>query len=197
MPFQNPQLTAPSLLTTETFTLRPITTDDAAIDHAAVMETKDDLRVWEQTGWPEEGFTVESNREDLVGMQQRHETGAAFSYTVLDPTGTTCLGCVYVMPHDATFLAKSDVTPVGTDRWEDVDAATYFWVRTSALAAGTDRTLLDALRTWFDHEWDLGPRVFVTHEDFAQQVALLERTDLTVRFHIVEPGKPGRYLAYG
>lgn len=33
-----------------------------------------------------------------------------------DPTGATCLGGVYVMPHDATFLTKSTMTPVSTDR---------------------------------------------------------------------------------
>lgn len=197
MPFQNHPLAPPATLTTETYTLRPITAQDAEIDHAAVMESRDYLRVWEQTGWPEEGFTVAANREDLVGMEQRHQDGAAYSYTVLDPSGTTCLGCVYVMPHDAAFLARSTVTPIGTDRWEDVDAATYFWVRKSALAAGTDRSLLQTLRTWFAHEWDLGPHVFVTHEDFTQQVELLESTDLTLAFHIVEPGKSGRYLAYG
>lgn len=205
MPFPA-DLAAPSRLATDAFTLRPITADDAAIDHAAVMESKDDLRVWEQTGWPEEGFTVEANREDLVTLQQRHDAGVAFTYTVLDPTGTTCLGCVYVMPHDATFLAKARITPltpltpltpVGEVRWEDVDAATYFWVRTSALAAGTDRSLLDTLRTWLAQEWRLSRLVFVTHEDLTQQVDLLEGTDLRPLFHIEEPGKPGRYLAYG
>lgn len=190
-------LIAPARLSTDDFTLRPITAADAEIDHAAVMESKDYLRIWEQTGWPEDGFTVEANREDLVGLEQRHRDGIAFTYTVLDPTQTSCLGCVYVMPHDATFLAKARITPlVDGDRWEDVDAATYFWVRRSALAHQTDRTLLAALRTWLAEEWAIGRHVFVTHEQLTQQVELIESTDLRPRFHIEEPGKPGRYLAY-
>lgn len=197
MPFQSEHVPPPTGLSTEAFSLRPITADDAEIDHAAVMESKDYLRVWEQTGWPEDGFTIEANRTDLVDLEQRHSAGTAFTYTVLDPTGATCLGCVYVMPHDATFLAKAEITPLGPDSWEDVDAAVYFWVRRSSLAAGTDRALLDALRTWFAQEWELARHVVVTHEEFSQQVELIESTDLEQRFHIVEPGKRGRYLAYG
>lgn len=190
-------LLAPARLSTDAFTLRPITADDAEIDHAAVMESRDYLRIWEQTGWPEDGFTVEANREDLVGLEQRHRDGIAFTYTVLDPTQTSCLGCVYVMPHDATFLAKARITPlVDDDQWERIDAATYFWVRRAALAQQTDRALLAALRAWLAEEWAIGRHVFVTHEHFTQQVELIESTDLRLRFHIEEPDKPGRYLAY-
>src|SRR5690606_16987746 len=109
----------------------------------------------------------------------------------------TCLGCVYLLPHDATFLTKATITPVAADdRWEEVDAAIYFWVRASALANQTDRVLLDTLRRWLAEDWDLDRYVFVTSEQFTQQVALIESTDLQLRFHIREPDKPGRYLAY-
>jgi hypothetical protein len=37
----------------------------------------------------------------------------------------------------------------------------------------------------------------VTHEQFTQQVGLIEGTDLVLQFELVEPGKPGKYLAYG
>lgn len=201
MSFQNTQAAPPAGLSTQDFLLRPITADDAAIDHAAVMESKEYLRTWEQTSWPEDDFTVDANREDLVSLEQRHTDGVAYTYTVLDPTGTECLGCVYVMPHDAKFLTKAEIAPIpGTgqaeERWEDVDAAIYFWVRQSALATQTDRALLDTLRTWVAQEWNLGRHVFVTNEQFTQQVELIESTDLQLRFHILEPNKPGRYLAY-
>jgi hypothetical protein len=188
---------APSGLVTETFILRPIRADDAEMDHAAVMESKEYLRRWEQTSWPEDDFTVAANRDDLITLEQRHHDGIAYTYTVLDPARTTCLGCVYIMPHDAMFLTKATITPVSAgDRWEHVDAATYFWVRASALADQTDRVLLAALRRWLAEDWELGRRVFVTNEQFTQQVELIESTDLQLRFHIEEPGKPGRYLAY-
>ncbi|MEH0110198.1 hypothetical protein V6N00_10845 [Tersicoccus sp. MR15.9] len=37
----------PAVLRTSEFVLRPITVDDAARDHDAVMETRENLRRWE------------------------------------------------------------------------------------------------------------------------------------------------------
>jgi len=184
-------------LRTDEFFLRPITAADAAIDHAAVMETREYLRLWEQSTWPADDFTVEANREDLVGLEQRHAAHRAFTYTVLNPQGTESLGCVYVFPTSATFLAKSTVTALDDDEWANVDAVIYFWVRLSRMENRMDERLLAALREWFTEEWKLEKTVYVTNEQFMQQVELIERTDLAVKFELVEPGKPGTYLVFG
>jgi hypothetical protein len=196
VPFENLEGDVPEGLTTDHFVLRPIVPADAEMDHAAVMESKEHLRTWEQTGWPEDGFTVAANREDLEKLERRHAAREAFTYTVTDPAGTECLGCVYLIPCDARLFAEARITPVGGRRWDDYDAAVYFWVRTSRLAAGTDRALLDALRTWLAQDWNLDGHLVVTHEQFTQQVDLIERTDLQLRFEVEERDKPGRYLAY-
>jgi hypothetical protein len=187
----------PAELRTDEFVLRPITADDAAMDHDAVMETREHLRLWEQSSWPEDNFTVEANRADVVDLEQRHAAGRAYTYTVLDPLGTECLGCVYVFPTNATFLAKATVTPVGDDAWAEVQAVVYFWARQSRMETGMDGRLLAALRAWFAEAWKLEPTVFVTNEQFTQQVDLIERTDLTRKFELVEPDKTGTYLVYG
>ncbi|WP_241705526.1 N-acetyltransferase [Leifsonia shinshuensis] len=197
MSFRDPVEPVPVGLGGDRFLLRPIRADDAADDHAAVMETRELLRLWEQSEWPADDFTVEANRADLVGLQQRHAEHRAFTFTVRDPDDTLCLGCVYLFPTSATFLAKSAVTPVGNDAWEDVDVVSYFWVRQSQLEAGLDRALLDTLRSWLRDDWGFERVVFVTNEQFAQQVGLLEATDLTLRFELREPGKPGMYLVFG
>lgn len=187
----------PASLATAEFTLRPITADDAEIDFAAVVETREHLRLWEQSTWPADDFTVEENREDLVGLEQRHSEHRAYTYTVLDPSGTESLGCVYVFPTTASFLTKAAVTPVSGDRWDDVEAVVYFWARLSRMQSGMDGRLLDALREWFARDWKLDRTVYVTNEQFTQQVELIGRTDLEVKFTLVEPEKPGTYLVYG
>jgi hypothetical protein len=184
-------------LRTEEFVLRPIGADDAELDHAAVVETREHLRSWQQSEWPEDDFTVEANRQDLLDLERRHVERRAFTYTVLSPDAARCLGCVYVFPTTATFLARSTVTPVGNDRWADVDAVVFFWVRLSEMETGLDERLLAALRAWFDREWQLRTVVYVTNEQFGRQVELLERTDLSLVFELLEPGKPGTYLVYG
>lgn len=184
-------------LRTGEFALRPIVADDAEMDFTAVMEAREHLRLWRQSTWPEDDFTVEANRADLVELEQRHAAHRAFTYTVLDPDGTRCLGCVYVFPPHATFLAKSAVTPLGDDAWADVDAAVFFWVRRSRMEAGMDERLLTALRAWFEAEWKLNKTVYVTSESFTQQVDLLGRTGLDPKFEMREPGKPFKRLMFG
>ena len=213
----DPARVVPSGLTTEEFRLRPILTTDAERDHEAIMETRADLRVWEQSSWPEDDFTVEADREDLADLEQRHPDRRAFTYTVLDPNGTECLGCVYIFPTTASFLAKADVTPVADARsdearwdeaqwddaqwdevqWDEVDAVVYFWVRASRIPSDLDARLLAAVRTWLNEEWDLARTVFVTSERFVRQVELLEGASLRLRFELREPGKPAAYLVYG
>jgi hypothetical protein len=197
MSFTAPDEPVPAELRTDEFVLRPIKATDAEVDYRAVMETREYLRVWQQSPWPEDDFTVDANREDLVGLEQRHDAHRAFTYTVLDPDGVECLGCVYVFPTDATFLARSAVTPVGDDDWSDVDAVVFFWARRSQIETGMDRRLLDALRTWFDTEWALERVVYVTNEQLGHQADLLAQTDLLLKFELVEPDKAGKYLVFG
>ncbi len=196
MRLENTELVIPDGLSTEEFTLRPILATDAELDYAAVMESKDYLRTWEQTTWPEDDFTVAANRADLENLEQRHAKRQALTYTVMNPEETKCLGCVYIMPTDARMFAGATIAPIGDSEWDDYDAAVYFWVRKSQLAARTDRRLLDALRSWLAQGWNLRRHVFVTNEQFAQQVDMIGQTDLELRFTIQELNKPGRYLAY-
>ena len=197
MSFTDSNEPVPAGLRTEEFALRPIVADDAEADYAAVMETREYLRLWQQSTWPEDDFTVEANRTDLIDLEQRHAVHRAFTYTVLDPDGTECLGCVYVFPTKATFLVKSTVTPVGDDEWADVDAVIFFWARLSRMETGMDKRLLAALRAWFNEGWKLKRAVYVTNEQFQQQLDLIDRTDLTLKFELFEPGKPGKYLVFG
>jgi hypothetical protein len=187
----------PAGLRTPEFSLRPITADDAAADYAALMETRELLRLWEQSEWPADDFTVEDNRADLVDLEQRHSERRAFTYTVVDPDGPDALGCVYIFATSALFLARASVTAVGDDDWAEVDAVVYFWVRRTRMGARTDERLLTALRSWLTDEWRAAHAVYVTNEQFTEQVNLIERTDLTLKFELVEPEKPGTYLVFG
>lgn len=196
MPITDSNEPVPTALRTGEFLLRPIVAEDAVMDHDALMETRDHLRLWEQSTWPADDFTAAANRRDLTDLEERHAAHRAFTYTVLDPAGTRCLGCVYVFPTTATFLARSRITPVGDDGWDEVEAVVFFWVRLSRLALGLDERLLAALRAWFREEWKLETTVYVTSELFTQQVDLIDRTDLELKFELLEPGKDARYLVY-
>ena len=140
---------APARLQTRAFVLRPLRASDAELDYAAVMESREFLRTWEQSTWPEDDFTVEGNRQDLLKLERRHADGVAFAYTVMNLDETECLGCVYVLPPDAKMFTGAQVAALGDAQWSDCDATVFFWVRKSRLPEGLDRTLLDSLITWF------------------------------------------------
>jgi hypothetical protein len=187
---------APEELRTDEFLLRPIRASDAELDHEAVMESREFLRTWEQSSWPEDDFTVDANRDDLVGLERRHAAGESYTYTVMDPTETRCLGCVYVFPTDARVFSEARISEVEGARWSQYAAAVYFWVRASRLADGLDRRLLAALRPWLENDWRLAGHLIVTTEQFEQQVATIEDADLQLMFRLEQPNAPGRSLAY-
>ena len=196
MTFMTDALPAPDELRTEEFLLRPLREADAELDYEAVMESREFLRVWEQSTWPADDFTLEANRKDLVRHERQHLAGEAFTYTVMNLDETQCLGCVYIFPTTAPIYARPEISATDGDQWSAHEAAVYFWVRQSRLADGQDRRLLDALGPWFVQEWGLASPLVITNEQCAQQVVMIERAGLTLRFQLTFPRELGKSLAF-
>jgi hypothetical protein len=192
----NGTLRAPPGLIAGEFVLRPIREADAESDHEAVMETRGFLREWEGTGWPDENFTVEANREDLLRLERRHSDGESFTYTVVSSAQTNCLGCVYVFPTSAKLFSNALVGRIGQDNWNDFGAAIYFWVRQSRLPDRLDERLVEALDEWLRREWEIEHYLFITSEVAAHQVQLLQRFGRTKRFELSFPNKSRKELAF-
>jgi hypothetical protein len=196
MTFEDKNISPPDGIRTEVFTIRPIKVTDVELDYAAVMESREFLRKWEQSTWPEDDFTVEDNLEDMQKMQERHATGYSYGYTVMNPDETECLGCVYVFAPTAKMFLDAEITEVGDAAWADAEAMVFFWIRKSRLAEEMDRHLLEVLRQWFETDWPFDRVHYMTSEQFEQQVALLESTDLVLEFKTKRPSEPGPALAY-
>ena len=197
MPFDESFGPVPEGMRRDEFRLRPIGVADAELDYEAVMESREFLRAWEQSTWPEDSFTLEANRDDLQKLERRHAAKASFTYSVMNPTETQCLGCVYLFATNAVMFGRSKISPVDGALWSDYAAAVYFWIRLSRLADALDRRLLAALGRWLEEDWPFDSYLFVTNEQFTQQVAMMESAGLRLRFHIDDPNATKRFLAYG
>jgi hypothetical protein len=120
------------------FLLRPLRASDLELDYEAVMASQETLRRGTNGEWPRPGFTREENLADLQGHEADFHARLGFTYTVMDPTETRCLGCVYAYP------LEND----GDGRDRDYEAVVWFWVRPDRVADDLDRRLLAALVPW-------------------------------------------------
>lgn len=196
MVFGNASATIPDRLLTNDFLIRPLAATDVELDYAAVMESKEFLRKWEQSSWPADDFTRAENLAHLERHEREHLKREAFTFTVMNPTETECLGCIYIYPLTARWLANAKTTPLGATEWENYEAVILFWIRQSRLAEGMDRTLLDILRPWFEQKWSFDGHLFMTHEQVEQQVSMFEGANLKLQFEVQLPNQPGKHCAY-
>jgi RimJ/RimL family protein N-acetyltransferase len=166
MQFYPEDAVVPEGLRTDEFHLRPLRVCDAEIDYAAVMDSKQMLHVMSQSSWPSDDFTLEMNKNDLERHEKEHDERTAFTYTVLDPTESICLGCVYIK-----HLKE------GPMRGDNV-AMLRFWVRQSYLNRDLDRLLLKSLIDWFRNDWAFSRVVLTIADEDEKQSQLVTDLDL-------------------
>ncbi|NCF67007.1 MAG: N-acetyltransferase [Chloroflexi bacterium] len=183
----------PSALRADEFVLYPLTAAHVQIDYEAVMSSKEMLNLWSGSCWPWPGFTLADNLKDLEWHDKEHQQRVAFTYTVLDTTEMSCLGCVYIRP-------LADLAADNAGKLEKVEAdvaMARFWVRSSRLADGLDVRLLETLREWFADCWAF-PRVFFhTRQANKQQVDLFEASGLERVMTLQIAQRGGIFYFYG
>jgi hypothetical protein len=140
-PFVPSDFNVPAKLETEKFLLRMLTVNDVVKDYDAVMTSVARLKqVFRPNGkWPT-GLTFEQDLIDLGWHHREFQRRSSFAYTVMSPTESECLGCVYINP----------------TRKREYDAAVFLWVRDSAFEKGLDPILFDAVKKWLASEWPFG-----------------------------------------
>jgi hypothetical protein len=137
IPFVPSDFAVPEKLETDEFRLRMLTIHDVVKDYDAVMTSVNHLRtIWPGGRWPE-GLTLEQNLIDLGWHQREFQTRRSFAYTVVTPSESMVVGCVYIEP---------------TNR-RGYDAAVFLWARQSELAGGLETRLYTAVRSWIAKDW--------------------------------------------
>ncbi len=158
MAFYPPDADVPAGLRTDEFLLRMLRATDVELDYDAVMDSRDILVLRNGGRWPREGFTLAENLADLQGHERDHHARTSFTFTVLSPDETRCLGCVYINPLKALLERHG----AGTAR--EGEAWVTFWLRPALVAQEMDRRLLAALHDWFPREWAFLSVVFACND---------------------------------
>ena len=192
MSFYPPNQPVPALLGTDEFVLRPLTTAHVSLDYAALMVSTEMLRLWSGTSWPSDDFTLEENWEDLAMHDREHQERVAFTYTVLTPDETECLGCVYITPlTNSVALNPKVLTDVAPDT-----AVVGFWVKQPRLADHLDERLLAILRDWLATEWLFSAVYFSARDVNKQQVQLLEAAGMKKQYTISVSRRANQFFLY-
>jgi RimJ/RimL family protein N-acetyltransferase len=164
----------PEALRTDEFLVRPLRATDVALDYDAVISSRAELLRGSGGTWPREGFTLEENLVDLEQHEREHHDRVAFTYTVMNPVETECLGCIYIGPLE--HLLGHDG---GSGEYlSDGTAYVSFWVRESRLADHLDRRLLQALIPWFQNEWAFLHVLFIAQKIEERYIRLFEEMGL-------------------
>jgi hypothetical protein len=185
MTFYPDDAPVPTALRGDESVLRPLRASDVDLDYEAVMASQEALRRGSDGQWPRPGFTLEENLADLQGHEADFQARRGFTYTVMDPTETRCLGCVYAYP------PQDD----GDRRDRDYEAVVWFWVRPDRVADDLDRRLLAALVPWLRSEFAFARVLFRAWANDERQTALLHEAGLQVVD--TRPGRGTEALLFG
>lgn len=170
MAFYPAKAPVPAEKRTSRLFLRPLRATDAELDYDAVMSSTEQLRRWSQRTWPADDFTLGENLADLERHEREHVERVAFTFTVMNPQATRCLGCVYITPPRREtarlFVAAAYPADVG------------FWVRAAEVSNDLDRHLLATLRDWFADDWPFDRVVYTICRQETRQAALLSEAGL-------------------
>jgi hypothetical protein len=170
MTFYPDEAPVPTALRTEEFLLRPLRAADVELDYEAVMATHEALRRGSGGAWPRPDFTLAENLADLQEHEVDFHARRGFTYTVMDPTETRCLGCVYAYPPGDE----------GDGRYGDYETVVWFWVRPDCVAADLDRRLLAALVPWLRRDFAFSRVLFRAWAHDERQTAIFSEAGLRV-----------------
>ena len=182
----------PDGLRTAVCTLEPLQPRHNALDYEAVMASREQLRLWGGHDWPADDFSLADNEKDLAFHWQEHQQRAAFTYTVLDPAQTRCLGCLYIRPlaelrRNNAYLLSGMPGDVALAR---------FWVRSDARDSDLESHLLSSLHEWFDTKWPFSRLLFHTRQADQRQRALFQEAGLRAVLTLMLPDRGGPHLFF-
>lgn len=193
----------PGKLQTEDFVIQPLTPAHVELDYAALMSSKEMLRLWSGSPWPSTKFTLAENLGDLEWHWSEHQERIAFTFTVLNPEEDTCLGCIYIKPitEILTDTADWEVEPELAGKSNKIVISDYtalirFWVVEPMLSQNLDKTLLHNLRQWFSTEWVFTEIYWHTPANNPQQINLFQTNGLQNVGTIQLPNRGGEHILF-
>lgn len=194
MAFYPENAPVPEKLQTEAFLIRPLTPAHVELDYAALMSNKEMLRLWSGSSWPADDFTLAENLSDLEWHWSEHQERIAFTFTVLNITEDSCLGCVYIKPFTEILIDNPEWnTAVSTSATNASphSALVRFWTINNL-----DKTLLPFLQQWFSTKWAFPEIYWHTPTNNSHQINAFQAVGLQTVGAIQLPNRGGQHILF-
>jgi hypothetical protein len=186
----------PIRLETAEFVIHRQRISDHQLDYLAVMDSKETLREWSDSEWPEDDFTLEQNAEDIAGHIADHEQDEDYGFSIFSPNENQLLGSLY-LNSVAPLLENYPTDPETLKRLLEFDVRLEYWLRTGT-SAGLEKNFVQAVLTWLEASWWFKHPVFGSRRNmnsrrklYAElgmiEVAALTSKDGKRRFHFSQP----------
>lgn len=161
-------------------------------DYEAVMQSRQQLRSWSDSHWPEDDFTLEQNLADLDMHIAEHDRDEAYGFSVFDATGARFLGSLYLNPVGAIAVAYQD-DPMAESVLEKFDVCADYWLR-QGVPHEMEVNFVKAVQSWLTGAWWFQNAAFGARRDMhdqrrryveagLQEFAVLKAASGTREFH--------------
>lgn len=154
-------------------------TDDSFYeeDYKAVMDSKEILRIWSQSSWPEDSFTPQENKEDLKHHIEDNQTHSAYGYMIFSADKKKCLGSVYVNPLQpvADNYSMTDNEKAALTKF---DARIDYWT-----IAGMEKEVFLELHNWFLEEWRINP-LFAARKGMQERLEVYDSLKVGLKYDL-------------
>lgn len=154
-----------------------------ALDLAALMNSKDFLRRWSQSDWPSDDFSLEENLKDLEWHFEEQINKIAFTYTILNPSQTMCLGCLYIRPKNSL----SNLMPGEIKVLNSFSHFCSYWVIDTIRGTDLEQIIFSNLKNWLVTSWKFPGVFFTSNPDIAETEETYQKNGMELFLTITEP----------
>ncbi|SMB86210.1 hypothetical protein [Deinococcus hopiensis] len=186
------QLPVPTKCVTPHFVLRRQQLTDNPVDYDAVMASREELRIWSDSAWPEDTFTLEENVEDLAMHIGEHDRDEAYGFSIFSADEAEFLGSLYVN-RVAPFIDHYRADPQTVEQLNQVDARVEYWLRRGVDHA-FEVAFLAAIRAWMSQAWWFSRVAFGSRRGMHEQRGRYEAAGLTELAQLVAKEGERRFL---
>jgi hypothetical protein len=150
---------------------------DNELDFDAVMSSKEILREWSDSEWPENDFSLEQNGQDIAEHIADHEQNSDYGFSIFTPSEDRLLGSLYLNAV-GPLLEIYPTDPMTLARLLEFDVRIEYWLR-AGVSPDLELRFVRAVIKWLEDAWWFERPVFGSRKDMTSRRNLYAELGMT------------------